>query len=117
MFYVIRCTFKPGVGHVWGVAYAGTDRPEARATFDLIRLDEVWCTSKALVHQQSTGRAVLDADGAPRPRGDKGGGWLAHALAAFAAIEAHGRGATAQAHVAQDLAGLAGRVELAWGRL
>jgi hypothetical protein len=41
VFYVIRLTFKPGAGYVWGVAYAGADRPEARAAFDLIELDAV----------------------------------------------------------------------------
>jgi hypothetical protein len=95
VFYVIRLTFKPGAGYVWGVAYAGTDRPEARAAFDLIELDEVWCLHKALVRQQSTGLAALDFDGAAQPRGDQGFRWLAHAPAAAAAIEAHGRGATA----------------------
>jgi len=95
MHYVIRLSFKPGAGYVWAVAYAGADRPEARAAFDLIPLDEVWCIRKALVQQQPTGLAVLDSGGVPPPRGDQGPGWLAQAPAAAAAIEAHGRGVIA----------------------
>jgi hypothetical protein len=95
VFYVIRLTFKPGAGYVWAVAYAGADRPEARATFDLIGLDQVWCIRKALVQQQPTGLAVLDSGEVALPRGDKQSGWLAHAPTAAAAIEAHGRAATA----------------------
>jgi hypothetical protein len=95
MYYVIRLSFRPGAGYIWGVAYAGADRPEARATFDLIQLDRVWCIRKALVQQQPTGLAVLDSGETAQPRGDKRSGWLAHMPTAAAAIEAHGGGVTA----------------------
>jgi hypothetical protein len=93
MFYVIRLTFRPGAGYAWGVAYAGADRPEARAAFDLIEPDEVWCIRKVLVQQQSARLAVLDSGGMAQPRGGKGFGWVTHAPTAAAVIKAHRRGA------------------------
>jgi hypothetical protein len=79
MYYVIRLSFNPGAGYVWAVAYAGADRPEARAAFDLVRLDGVWSIRKALVHQQPPGLALLDSAELGQPRGREWPGWFAHA--------------------------------------